>query len=465
MAVSPSVATPAPGPFTPPPRAAKPPRIKPVGPPAATSPPATTTPPPVTDEELRQQLRIASETLARHDAELRELRAALAAKNTPPEPGTSENWYERMSVRGYLQVRYNQLPSAAYNENLINDQGDKSVGGTGGIYLRRARLVLSGDVHPRVYFYFQPEFASALNDQLNIGMIRDLYADVFLDKKREFRFRIGQSKVPFGFENMQSSQNRIALDRTDAINSAVPNERELGLFFYWAPSHIRSRMKYLVDSGLKGSGDFGVIALGVYNGQGINRFEANKYPNVVLRATWPFAIGNQFFEVGGGGYYGQYNVKLETAKDGTTFTSAAPDNNITEARGHVSMILYPRPIGVAFEYNAGVGPSLGVGDQATVVDSRLLYGGYLQVMARFERVAHTVAMQPYVRGSMYDGGKKQYANAPHYQIRELELGFEWQILKAFELVAAYMIAERTSDKYPYRLENGHVTRLQAQINY
>jgi hypothetical protein len=47
------------------------------------------------------------------------------------------------------------------------------------------------------------------------------------DAKKEYRVRIGQSKVPYGFENLQSSQNRLTLDRNDALNSAVVNERDL----------------------------------------------------------------------------------------------------------------------------------------------------------------------------------------------------------------------------------------------
>jgi phosphate-selective porin len=35
---------------------------------------------------------------------------------------------------------------------------------------------------------------------------------------KKFRLRVGQSKVPFGFENLQSSQNRLTLDRNDALN-------------------------------------------------------------------------------------------------------------------------------------------------------------------------------------------------------------------------------------------------------
>jgi hypothetical protein len=59
----------------------------------------------------------------------------------------------------------------------------------------------------------------------------------------------------------------LTLDRNDALNSAVANERDLGAFFYWAPSKIRERFAMLVKDGYKGSGDYGVFAFGVYNGQ------------------------------------------------------------------------------------------------------------------------------------------------------------------------------------------------------
>ena len=56
-------------------------------------------------------------------------------------------------------------------------------------------------------------------------------------------------------------------------------------------------------------------------------------------------------------------------------------------------------------------------------------------------------------------------NAPRYSVKELELGIEWQPITALELVLAYDISDRTSDKYPYKEEQGHLTRLQVQFNY
>ncbi len=149
-----------------------------------------------------------------------------------PEHEEEKPWYERLQLRGYTQVRYNRL--GATNPHLKNDQGDKSIGDSGGFLIRRARLILRGEVASFLGFYIQPEFASALQDSLNIGQLRDLWGDIFLNHDKEFRFRVGQQKVPYGFELMQSSSNRLPFDRSDALNSAFVNERDLGAFFMLA---------------------------------------------------------------------------------------------------------------------------------------------------------------------------------------------------------------------------------------
>ena len=132
--------------------------------------------------------------------------------NTPPQ---EKKWYDQFSIRGYAQVRYNRLLET--NSKLKCEQCDRSIGDGGGFFLRRLRIIFSGQLVNNVYFYIQPDFASSVSStSLHFAQIRDAYFDVGLDKKNEFRFRIGQSKVPYGFENIQSSQNRLPLDRNDA---------------------------------------------------------------------------------------------------------------------------------------------------------------------------------------------------------------------------------------------------------
>jgi hypothetical protein len=120
----------------------------------------------------------------------------------------TKNWFESFSIRGYTQIRYNRLLET--NENLKCEQCDRSIGKGGGFFIRRMRIIFFGQISEQVYFYIQPDFASSPSaDRLHYTQLRDAYFDVGVDPNNEFRFRIGQSKVPYGFENMQSSQNRL----------------------------------------------------------------------------------------------------------------------------------------------------------------------------------------------------------------------------------------------------------------
>ena len=377
-------------------------------------------------------------------------RPAAADDRPPGSPKAGSDverpWYERIHIRGYSQVRYNRI--GASNPHLKNDQGDRSIGADGGIFIRRARVILFGDVASFLSIYLQPEFASAFQDSLNFGQIRDWYADIFLDRRKELRFRVGQSKVPYGFELMQSSQNRAPLDRSDALNSAFANERDIAAYFYYAPEDVRRRFRRLVDSGLKGSGDYGMVAVGVLNGQPLNTRERNDNKHFVARVTYPFEVGSQTLEVAAGGYTGLF---VPTKGEGI-----GGAKEVRDLRMHATFVLYPRPFGLQAEYNAGVGPEL----VEKTVRERPLDGGYVMAMARIPTELGTFV--PYARIHRYDGGKKFETNAPRHEIRELNAGMEWHVQKWLELTAEYMESSR---KVNGKEETGRMLRLQLQFNY
>jgi hypothetical protein len=377
-------------------------------------------------------------------------------------------WYDKISLRGYAQIRYNGLLST--NDKVSCDQCDKSWGTTStavdaksnnGFFIRRARLVFSGQVHPNVYIYIQPDVASSPASGVNhFVQLRDAYFDLSFDTKKEFRVRVGQSKVPFGFENLQSSQNRLTLDRNDALNSAVANERDLGAFFYWAPSKIRDRFAMLVKDGYKGSGDYGVFAFGAYNGQTANKSEANRNLHVVTRISYPFEIGGQIVEPGIQAYKGKWAFGSEIS----TGVSINEKQYVADERIAASFILYPKPFGIQAEYTIGKGPRY---DRLTnSVNVSHLEGGYLTLNYKIDMPKQQY-LYPFAKFQYYDGGKKFEKDARSYVVRDYELGIEWQPYKAFELTAEWVIADRTFEDSALRnnRQQGNLLRLQAQFNF
>jgi hypothetical protein len=372
-----------------------------------------------------------------------------------------KEWYQKLNIRGYAQLRYNKLYET--NPDLKCEQCDKSWGGESGFFFRRIRLIFFGQVHERVYIYIQPDFASSPDGRSQqFAQIRDAYFDVSLDMKSEFRFRVGQSKVPFGFENMQSSQNRLPLDRNDALNSAVSNERDIGIFFYWAPQKIRERFSMLVNSGLKGSGDYGVFGLGTYNGQTANRNEGNSEPHIVGRISYPFKIKNQIIEPGIQAFAGK-SVVASTSASSQGVTGINDKFEYSDNRVAGSLIIYPHPFGLTAEYNVGTGPEYN--PETNRIEQQKLKGGY--AMASYFIKIKDQVLIPFVRYQYYDGGKKHELDARSYNVQESEIGFEWQPIKNFEVVMMYTTSKRRFEDAVLRsnVQEGSLIRVQLQANF
>ncbi len=165
--------------------------------------------------------------------------------------------------------------------------------------------------------------------------------------------------------------------------------------------------------------------------------------------TYPFKIGSQFVEASLHGYRGQYVIT--TDKD-----VSVANTTFLDWRAAASLVVYPQPLGFQVEYNIGEGPERDFA--AKTVRKKSLNGGYAMMMLKLGDFT------PYVRGLVYNGGKKHETNAPAYRNKEVEIGLEWLPWNAFELTAAYTYGERTHPKSNVQ-ETGHLLRLQAQFNY
>lgn len=406
---------------------------------------------------LEQRLEALEQRLGRTEALLEERTRALEALQGSSEPA----WYQRISLRGYTQARFTSLFGEDYTPDL-SVPADRSVNEAETFFIRRGRFIFSGDVHERVFLYAQSDFNASVGGSGDFGVqMRDLYADIALEELKEHRVRVGQSKIPYGWINMQSSQNRLPMERPDAINSAAEGERDVGAFYYWAPAAIRSLFRKLVRDGLKGSGDYGVLGFGAYSGQGSNRSDRNGEVHWIARASYPFAWNGELWEFGVQGYTGRF-VPTTGAIAGTTPT--APEQGLLDERVGLTGVLYPQPFGLEAEWNWGRSPELS--EDLTSVGVGDLGGGYVQACYRIQRGEATWI--PFVRWNLFDGARKFARNAPGSTVDELDFGIEWSPFPAVELTLMFtQTFERTNtNEAPYgSTEDAQRLGLQLQFNY
>lgn len=408
--------------------------------------------------------------------------AGPAAKGEKADsPPKKKAWYEKLSLRGYAQLRYNFTVDSDPDGAPPQHTNDRSVGAGQNFLFRRVRLILFGDISENVFVYIQPDFAVSPNgsvDNIQFTQIRDWFADWYFDKQKEFRLRIGQSKVPYGWEDLQSSSNRLALDRSESLNSAVRNERDLGLFFFWTPEYAQKFFVDVMEKGLKGSGNYGVFALGVYNGQGGSLAEVNDTLHSVVRLTLPTEFSNgQYMEVSVQAYTGFFAVYSSQIRANGVGPLIRPSGTIEtgNTRGWLdqriagTFVWYPQPLGFQAEWNVGRGPALNEAQNA--VEDQPLQGGYAQVMYRYDTCTHGILF-PFTKWNYYEGGYKNERNAPNVYINEWELGLEWQFNPQIELTTTYTFTNRTNTiartavgDPSYLQFEGDLIRCQLQFNY
>lgn len=372
----------------------------------------------------------------------------------------------KVNMRGYIQLRNTTMLGGDEGVNLWSDRSvgdDKSLGDADKNFLiRRARLIFFGDVGERLSYYIQPDLASSAGSgqSNNVAQLRDAYGDVYITKDKVHRIRVGQSKVPYGFENLQSSSNRLALDRVDAMNSAVRDERDLGAFYYYTPDHVQKLFEEINKAGLKHSGNYGMFGFGAYNGQGANQGDQNDNYHIVSRFTYPWKTeSGQIYEMGIQGYKGQYVSSTGAYSRRNPVTGALASvtptlgtgkvlsnrNGIDDERVGISFMMYPQPFGLQAEWNWGNTPGLDI--EKNIIEKKSLNGGYVQAMYKidnFKFLDTNGTLIPFVRWQYFDGYSKAERNSPQNKVNDWEIGAEWQIAPEVELVAYYHRMKRSN---------------------
>jgi hypothetical protein len=363
---------------------------------------------------------------------------------------TSPRWYERIRMYGYGMFRYNRL---GHPNEKVNSWLDASVGKEQpGFFDRRIRWVVTGQVSDRVGFYIQPDLASNVDGNTHSLTMRDAWGEYYLNLDKEYRIRVGLQRVPCSFDNWQASRQRLAIDRADATTSCQAPERDLGISYQWTPKYLQHRWKEMIDY-LYGAGDWGMVNVTVYNGQGNNQPERNDDKHVGLRLAYPFELpGGRLFEVGMNAMRGMYNVNPGTPSNtnqsifsftddrlpnGTPINLSARRNYLDE---RINFYVYypPQPWGFQAEYVTGRGPKRG--SDGLIRDSSL-YGGYVQLHYLW-KYSDLASATFYGRYQEYYGGVKSLVGAPDDRMKELELGVAWMPDPQWKVTLAYALTQR-----------------------
>jgi len=401
-------------------------------------------------------------------------------------------WYEKLSIDGYTQFRQTEQ----MNDKAKLTGGlpaDRSVGVDESLVIRRGRFKIAGDFG-RLFMYSQLDYAAGVGGTRFALQARDIYADIALDEAKEHRIRAGLSKVPYGWVNLQSSQNRLAMERPEALNSAVEGERDQGLYYMYASKASRDLFKLLVKEGYKGSGDYGVFTVGAYSGAGLNVADNNAEVHGIMRLSYPWvAASGQMYEAGIGAYAGRFKVTRATANGpvgtptttnvvsgGTTVGTFTTPSSTTlfptvttrddtdgfkDRRAAATFIMYPQPWGIEAEWTTGQGPQLN--HERNAITTQSLQGGYIMVNYR-HKYGEQSEFLPFVRWNYFDGARKFANNAPKLCVNEIDVGFEWQWRKEVELQLQYTFSDErsnTSTSNPAIISGSRRLALQLQFNY
>jgi len=160
-------------------------------------------------------------------------------------------------LSGTLQLRYTQ---------------DRAKDPSSEFAIRRARLGLSGPASPRTDYTLLLQLESKLSGggPGSKLQLRDAYLTRHMGRAA---LRVGQTKLPFGYELEMSDAALLAGERALVMDQLFPDQRDIGVVGDWERAGRR-------------------LDLAVVNGSGINAADENNHKDVVARVGVPVSGGS-----------------------------------------------------------------------------------------------------------------------------------------------------------------------------
>lgn len=171
----------------------------------------------------------------------------------------------RISLAGEKKEEFPVVASKSFKfSGFAQFQYDHWDEGSKGFLIRRVRAGLAGDILEKIHYKLQL-------DAVKSPILLD--AQVEFDLTSRLTLRIGQFKVPFSLENLTSSSALDTINRSQTVEKLCPG-RDIG-------SQGRDIGAILI-------GKFSKIewTLGVFNGSGINKVDANEQKDIAGRLAF-----------------------------------------------------------------------------------------------------------------------------------------------------------------------------------
>ena len=170
----------------------------------------------------------------------------------------------RLQFSGYAELRITNLGNAVGDRLGPHDNLDFQV--------NRFR--------PRLTYFMDPNWEADLQINVNTRgaattsfQARDAYIEYHNGKNNQYAVRLGQQKVPFGFETwIEGDEPRPALERARYHEVLFPDQRDIGLGITFNPRELP-----LAQAQLHGP----LYGIGVYSGNGINKQDNDQNKTVV----------------------------------------------------------------------------------------------------------------------------------------------------------------------------------------
>ncbi len=388
-------------------------------------------------------------------------------------------WYERIRIQGFVQMRYSIYDNGKGDLSLTDGNAIRSsgtaVGGAGKFYFRRIRLPIAGQPSERLFFYLQPAFeGDGFNTGNSVNLV-DAFADYMLTRDQTWRVRFGMHRALVSFDTLRTSSQRQELDRHESVQTSAPGERDLGISLFYTTLESKARYQTLTQYH-NGPGDYGNIAIQIYNGQGRNVVDPNKNKHLAAKVSYPFELPNgRLVDVGAHAYTGLFDATGVTSQTAgaTRCSHSLSSNGLCRTRDErLSAYVWspPQPWGIMSEVVVGRGPER---DARGFLQEQSVFGYYVQGNYTW-RYSDTGLLTPYIRYGEYRGGTKSSTVGANYDTRNVNAGLVWEPDTHWRFVAEYLFkhgtnvnssdtnAEALTFGQAQRVANFSMLRLQVQ---